>query len=118
MICEIGPPLIVVTYKDLSFQVKISHFIFPVPEPVSARKRWRSLSCPGYCPKDVDPVCGTDGIIYKNDCELRKRTCNRGEKYAQCAPHKVVRVVLLLQFKLFSLMAHAFALSDSNCMTA
>ena len=42
-------------------------------------KRWRSLSCPSYCSKDADPVCGSDGVIYMNDCERRKRTCNQSK---------------------------------------
>lgn len=37
--------------------------------------RFRSLSCPNYCPKTIDPVCGNDGKIYRNDCELRKLNC-------------------------------------------
>jgi len=37
--------------------------------------RFRSLSCPNYCPKVIDPVCGSDGKIYKNDCERRKINC-------------------------------------------
>lgn len=40
-------------------------------------KRWRSLSCPTYCSKNADPVCGSDGVIYMNDCERRKKTCNQ-----------------------------------------
>ena len=42
-------------------------------------KRWRSLSCPSYCSKDASPVCGSDGVIYMNDCERRKRTCNQSK---------------------------------------
>jgi len=40
-------------------------------------KRWRSLSCPSYCSKNASPICGSDGVIYMNDCERRKRTCNQ-----------------------------------------
>ena len=38
-------------------------------------KRFRSLPCPKYCARSIDPVCGSDGKIYKNDCELRKVNC-------------------------------------------
>ena len=37
--------------------------------------RFRSLSCPKYCSRDIAPVCGDDGKIYKNDCERRKINC-------------------------------------------
>jgi len=37
--------------------------------------RFRSLRCPNFCSKDIDPVCGSDGKIYKNDCERRKINC-------------------------------------------
>ncbi|TRY69282.1 hypothetical protein TCAL_08082, partial [Tigriopus californicus] len=40
-------------------------------------RTFRALTCPTYCSKDVDPVCGSDGVIYKNECDMRKRTCNR-----------------------------------------
>lgn len=45
----------------------------------SSFRTFRALTCPTYCSKDVDPVCGSDGVIYKNECDMRKRTCNRGE---------------------------------------
>ena len=40
--------------------------------------RWRSLSCPNYCNDEVDPVCGSNGVLYKNDCDRRNRTCGSG----------------------------------------
>ena len=26
---------------------------------------FRALSCPNYCPKTIEPVCGEDGKIYR-----------------------------------------------------
>lgn len=39
-----------------------------------------SSNCPRSCPSMVgpqDPVCGSDGIIYANVCEMKKKTCSR-----------------------------------------
>lgn len=40
----------------------------------------RDSSCPRICsPQSFgDPVCGSDGIIYANICELKKKTCGKG----------------------------------------
>jgi len=41
----------------------------------SDAKKFRSLSCPKYCSPDIAPVCGDDGVIYKNDCQRRRINC-------------------------------------------
>ncbi|XP_076451600.1 agrin-like isoform X2 [Babylonia areolata] len=35
--------------------------------------------CPILCPTSHDPVCGTDGRRYINECEMRKSACNKEE---------------------------------------
>ena len=45
--------------------------------------------CPRSCPKVSDPVCASDGVIYANDCEMRRRTCGRGKKRARRKYRKV-----------------------------
>ena len=32
--------------------------------------------CPTDCPSDYEPVCGTDGRTYNNDCWMMQQTCN------------------------------------------
>ncbi|XP_034256084.1 agrin [Thrips palmi] len=40
----------------------------------------RDASCPRICPVQGggDPVCGSDGVIYTNQCDMRKKTCGKG----------------------------------------
>ncbi|XP_050294378.1 agrin [Anthonomus grandis grandis] len=42
----------------------------------------RDSSCPRICQQNAygDPVCGSDGVIYPNICEMRKKTCGKGVK--------------------------------------
>ncbi|CAH1111256.1 unnamed protein product [Psylliodes chrysocephalus] len=41
---------------------------------------YRDSSCPRICKENAygDPVCGSDGIIYPNICEMKKKTCGKG----------------------------------------
>lgn len=52
------------------------YFIFAVTLSV------RDSSCPRICTAHGygDPVCGTDGVIYPNICEMKKKTCGKGVK--------------------------------------
>ena len=63
-------------------------FIFTDSNPTviegnqNANREMKAISsnCPRLCPpaEDQEPVCGTDGIIYANSCELKKKTCTKG----------------------------------------
>ena len=37
------------------------------------------LECPIICPENNDPICGTDGVDYKNLCHLKDADCKNTE---------------------------------------
>ncbi|KAG7166963.1 Agrin-like 1, partial [Homarus americanus] len=36
-----------------------------------------SRGCTQACPKDIKPVCGSDGILYSSYCEMKKHNCDK-----------------------------------------
>uniref|UniRef100_A0A1I8MX70 Uncharacterized protein n=1 Tax=Musca domestica TaxID=7370 RepID=A0A1I8MX70_MUSDO len=48
---------------------------------IPRQNRASSNSCPRSCPPSLtvgaDAVCGSDGLIYANLCDMKKKTCSR-----------------------------------------
>lgn len=52
--------------------------VFEVPMAfcVSQERTSHSIGCPAGCSNEIEkPTCGSDGYIYRNECELKLLNC-------------------------------------------
>ncbi|XP_035266966.1 serine protease inhibitor Kazal-type 1-like isoform X2 [Anguilla anguilla] len=53
---------------------------FPGFVPASRQPRCTADAEKGTCPTNWDPVCGTDKVTYKNECELCRANLRKTSK--------------------------------------
>ena len=51
-----------------------------VPEEIPEKIPEKIPECPEICTADYNPVCGSDGITYSNECKLKVKKCQVGNE--------------------------------------